>query len=108
MKTCSPPKNPGVFHGTQPRLWVIAKSSREVKQFVITQTPKNPHNAYANVGASLLAMEANDDAGYLTPRGVLRFFASKLAPTVALRTMRPLRRRIDLDGTDQTRPRGRG
>jgi hypothetical protein len=26
-------------------------------------------------------MEANDDAGFLTPRGVLRFFASRLAPT---------------------------
>ncbi|POF42745.1 hypothetical protein B0D71_07535 [Pseudomonas laurylsulfativorans] len=99
-------QNPGVFHGTQPRLWVIAKSSREVKQFVITRAPKNPHNAHATtVGASLLAMEANDDAGFLTPRGVLRFFASKLAPTGALRTMC---RRIDLDGTDQTRPRGRG
>src|SRR5689334_3191631 len=33
------------------------------------------------VGASLLAMEVNDDAGSLTPRGALRFFASKLAPT---------------------------
>jgi hypothetical protein len=26
-------------------------------------------------------MEANDDARFLTPRGVLRFFASRLAPT---------------------------
>ncbi|EJM64325.1 hypothetical protein PMI29_03108 [Pseudomonas sp. GM49] len=26
-------------------------------------------------------MEVNDDAGSLTPRGALRFFASKLAPT---------------------------
>jgi hypothetical protein len=26
-------------------------------------------------------MEVNDDAGSLTPRGVLRFFASMLAPT---------------------------
>ena len=26
-------------------------------------------------------MDANDNAGNLTPRGVLRFFASKLAPT---------------------------
>jgi hypothetical protein len=33
------------------------------------------------VGASLLAMEVNDDAGSLTPRSALRFFASKLAPT---------------------------
>ncbi|PMZ78396.1 hypothetical protein C1X65_02715 [Pseudomonas sp. FW305-70] len=33
------------------------------------------------VGASLLAMEVNDDVGSLTPRGALRFFASKLAPT---------------------------
>jgi hypothetical protein len=41
-------KNPGVFHGTQPRLWVIAKSSREVKQFVITRAAKNPHNGPFN------------------------------------------------------------
>ncbi|OPK10583.1 hypothetical protein BZ163_09345 [Pseudomonas sp. VI4.1] len=33
------------------------------------------------VGASLLAMVVNDNAGSLTPRGVLRFIASKLAPT---------------------------
>ncbi|MBI6633277.1 outer membrane lipoprotein carrier protein LolA [Pseudomonas paralactis] len=35
------------------------------------------------VGASLLAKIANDNAGYLTARGALRFFASKLAPTGA-------------------------
>ena len=35
------------------------------------------------VGASLLAMVVNDDAGNLTPRGALRFIASKLAPTGA-------------------------
>ena len=29
----------------------------------------------------MLAMVVNDNAGNLTPRGVLRFFASKLAPT---------------------------
>ncbi|PVZ57150.1 hypothetical protein C9422_15685 [Pseudomonas sp. B1(2018)] len=29
----------------------------------------------------MLAMEVNDDAGSLAPRGALRFFASKLAPT---------------------------
>ncbi|OOW05470.1 hypothetical protein MF6394_04670 [Pseudomonas sp. MF6394] len=33
------------------------------------------------VGASLLAKNVNDDAGHQTPRGGLRFFASKLAPT---------------------------
>ncbi|OXR32618.1 hypothetical protein PSUM_11240 [Pseudomonas umsongensis] len=33
------------------------------------------------VGASMLAMQVNDDAGYLAPRGALRFFASRLAPT---------------------------
>jgi Na+/serine symporter len=33
------------------------------------------------VGASLLAMVVNDNAGNLTPRGVLGFIASKLAPT---------------------------
>jgi hypothetical protein len=29
----------------------------------------------------MLAMEVKDDAGRLTPRGALRFFASRLAPT---------------------------
>jgi hypothetical protein len=33
------------------------------------------------VGANTLAMVVNDDAGNLIPRGVLRFFASVLAPT---------------------------
>ncbi|MEG2798231.1 MAG: hypothetical protein RR958_26640, partial [Pseudomonas sp.] len=33
------------------------------------------------VGAGLPAMVVNDNAGRLTLRGVLRFFASKLAPT---------------------------
>jgi hypothetical protein len=37
------------------------------------------------VGASLLAMVVNDNAASLTPRGVLEFFASKLAPTRDLR-----------------------
>jgi hypothetical protein len=42
-------------------------------------------NAGSNrsVGASLLAMEANDDAGNQTCRGVLWFFASRLAPARA-------------------------
>jgi hypothetical protein len=29
----------------------------------------------------MLAMEANDNAGNLTPRGAFRFIASRLAPT---------------------------
>ncbi len=33
------------------------------------------------VGASLLAMDVNDNAGYLIDRVVQTFFASKLAPT---------------------------
>jgi hypothetical protein len=33
------------------------------------------------VGASLLAMVANDNAASLTPSGVLGFIASRLAPT---------------------------
>jgi len=36
----------------------------------------------SSIGASLLAMVVNDNTGYLTLRGALRFFASKLAPTV--------------------------
>ena len=34
------------------------------------------------VGASLLAKIINDDVGALNERGVLAFFASKLAPAV--------------------------
>ncbi|HCS44976.1 MAG TPA: hypothetical protein DIW52_19480 [Pseudomonas sp.] len=34
------------------------------------------------VGASLLAKVVNENAPSLTPRGALKFFASKLAPTV--------------------------
>ncbi|CAI8960983.1 hypothetical protein EMIT0P218_50291 [Pseudomonas sp. IT-P218] len=34
-----------------------------------------------SVGASSLAMDVNDDAFILDKRGVLKFFASKLAPT---------------------------
>jgi hypothetical protein len=33
------------------------------------------------VGASLLAMDVNDGVGCLSERGVLAFFASRLAPT---------------------------
>jgi hypothetical protein len=40
----------------------------------------NPVNAVP-VGASKLAMVANDNAGRLTPRGAPPFFASMLAPT---------------------------
>jgi hypothetical protein len=32
----------------------------------------------------MLAMDVNDDAGSLKPRGVLWFFASRLAPTGGL------------------------
>jgi hypothetical protein len=38
-------------------------------------------DANALVRASLLAMVINDNAGFLTPSGALRFIASKLAPT---------------------------
>jgi hypothetical protein len=37
--------------------------------------------ANTSVGASLLAMVVNDNVGCLTPSGVLRFIASRLAPT---------------------------
>jgi hypothetical protein len=35
-----------------------------------------------SVGASLLAMDVNDDAPCLTDRGVPAYFASRLAPTL--------------------------
>ena len=44
---------------------------RQYTDFVYTRNP---------VGASRLAMDVNDDAGSLTPRGVLKSIASKLAP----------------------------
>ncbi len=40
------------------------------------------------VGASLLAMVANDGAGCLMPRGVLQSIASELAPTGVLQAQR--------------------
>jgi hypothetical protein len=44
-----------------------------------------PHGDWVHtvkiVGASLLAMDVNDDVGCLNERGGLAFFASKLAPT---------------------------
>jgi len=39
-------------------------------------------NNDAPVGASLLAKNVNEDAGFLIKRCALKFFASKLAPTV--------------------------
>jgi hypothetical protein len=36
------------------------------------------------VGASLLAMDVNDESGFLNTRGALTFFASRLAPTVGV------------------------
>ncbi|RXE46100.1 hypothetical protein B4O85_29225 [Pseudomonas azotoformans] len=44
--------------------------------------------ASPSVGASLLAKNANDNACFLNIRGVCEFFASKLAPTQAVTTMR--------------------
>ncbi|ATN10444.1 hypothetical protein CRN80_12625 [Pseudomonas sp. FDAARGOS_380] len=44
----------------------------------------NPTKATTvTVGASLLAKNVNDNASSLTPRGARKFFASKLAPTLA-------------------------
>ncbi|RAI72198.1 hypothetical protein DOZ80_01230 [Pseudomonas fluorescens] len=50
------------------------------------------------VGASLLAMDVNDNAGCLNARVVLAFFASKLAPT---------RKRVQLRSGRQAGRRGR-
>ncbi|PTR21677.1 hypothetical protein C8K63_11254 [Pseudomonas sp. GV085] len=38
-------------------------------------------NTVTLVGANLLAMAVNDNAGSLTHNGAFKFFASKLAPT---------------------------
>jgi hypothetical protein len=42
---------------------------------------------FETVGASLLAMDVNDNAGCLDECGVWAFFASKLAPTGGARTL---------------------
>ncbi|BFT63144.1 hypothetical protein PMm318_A39030 [Pseudomonas moorei] len=48
---------------------------------------QNAHTTTIPVGASLIAMVANDNAGSLMPRGGLQFIASKLAPTGDWRCM---------------------
>src|SRR5476651_1417268 len=47
----------------------------------VEQRQNQRHTRSKNVGAGLLAKVVNDDAGILNECGVLRFFASKLAPT---------------------------
>jgi hypothetical protein len=42
--------------------------------FALTASHLEKRNAARPVGASMLAMVVNDDAGSLTPRGALRFF----------------------------------
>ena len=49
-----------------------------------TQLPDNHPIGPNTVRASLLAKNANDNARFLNKRGVFKFFASKLAPTVDL------------------------
>jgi len=49
--------------------------------FALTASHLEKRNAARPVGASMLAIVVNDDAGSLTPRGALRLFASMLAPT---------------------------
>ncbi|PVZ62145.1 hypothetical protein C9422_01210 [Pseudomonas sp. B1(2018)] len=53
------------------------------------------------VGASLLAMVVNENAGWQVPRGVLWFIASKLAPTEdngRRREHKPCRSELARDG----------
>ena len=50
------------------------------------------------VGASLLAMDVNDNACIQNARSGLRFFASRLAPTVDLRCMQILRSATEIVG----------
>ncbi|MNG22278.1 hypothetical protein D3C76_1593350 [compost metagenome] len=47
----------------------------------VRKRPVLPICNQPSVGASLLAMNVNDDAGCLNERGILAFIASKLAPT---------------------------
>ncbi|WP_392890825.1 hypothetical protein ACF6ZU_05210 [Pseudomonas migulae] len=60
-------------------VWMNAVSGR------FSRAGSLPHGDWVHtvesVGASLLAMDVNDDAGCLDERGVWAFFASKLAPT---------------------------
>jgi hypothetical protein len=60
-----------------------AQARRDLHQrdFVLQGEMQNRRATLAFVGASSLAMVVNEDVGCLGPRGVLAFFASRLAPT---------------------------
>jgi hypothetical protein len=49
--------------------------------------PPGAHRRFFSVGASMLAMDVNDNAGCLTPRGDLKSIASVLAPTGKIATV---------------------
>jgi hypothetical protein len=59
--------------------FICAKNRPEKARHRPAFVHSNTHRK-SPVGASMLAMVVNDSAGSLTPRGVLRFFASRLAP----------------------------
>ena len=58
------------------------------------------------VGASLLAMVVNDNAGWQVPRGALGFIASKLAPTDAVSVGAGLPAMVVNDNAGWQVPRG--
>ena len=60
--------------------WRNAESNGAAAKKVLHGIPGYNANAIL-VGASLLAMVVNDNAGNLTPRGVLQLIASRLAAT---------------------------
>ncbi len=62
------------------RGWVFAEDGNWINVGCHTSLDLLPHTTFC-VGASLLAKNVKDNAGTLDERGVLRFFASKLAPT---------------------------
>ncbi len=65
--------------------WAHACGSWLAREGGLTADQSLPDLPPPPVGASLLAMVVNDNAGSLTPRGVLSSIASRLAPTRAQR-----------------------
>ncbi|WP_150713017.1 hypothetical protein [Pseudomonas fluorescens] len=60
---------------------VVAAQQQTGAQLTLEKPIQQNFYAFVSVGASLLAMVVNVNAGNLMPRVALEFFASKLAPT---------------------------
>jgi len=63
------------------RYCAVGGTNRRTKVKAALRPRRFPHTTQNPVGASLLAMVVNDNAGYLNERGALESIASMLAPT---------------------------